>query len=67
MPAGFDLAGPGFRQTWIYYMTYLGFRKLSMVNANLLATMLVSQLTYFFTELPSYFLSPCAPVKTGEV
>ena len=58
MPAGFDSAGPGFRQTWIYYMSYLGFRKLSMANTHLVATMLVSQLTYFFTELPSYFLSP---------
>jgi len=57
-PAGFDSGGPGFRQTWIYYMTYLGFRKLSMPNANLVATMLMSQVTYFFTELPSYFLSP---------
>ena len=57
-PAGFDSAGPGFRQTWIYYTSYIGFRKLSMLDAHLVMNMLLNQLTYLFTELPGYFLSP---------
>ncbi|HLJ23813.1 MAG TPA: hypothetical protein VKT71_06865 [Candidatus Acidoferrales bacterium] len=65
MPAGFDAAGPGFRSTWIYYMSYLGFRKLSMVSAHLIATMLASQVTYFFTELPAEFLSPLFHANLG--
>jgi len=58
LPANFNSAGPAFQRTWLYYTSYLGFRKLSMVNAHLVGTMLLSQLTYFFTELPGYFLSP---------
>jgi 4-amino-4-deoxy-L-arabinose transferase-like glycosyltransferase len=58
MPAGFDSAGPAFRRTWIYYTSYFGFRRLSMANTHLVETMLLSQMTYFFTELPAYFLSP---------
>src|SRR5580658_2326500 len=58
LPANFNSAGPAFQRTWLYYTSYLGFRKLSMVNAHLVGSMLLSQLTYFFTELPGYFLSP---------
>jgi 4-amino-4-deoxy-L-arabinose transferase-like glycosyltransferase len=58
VPAGFDSAGPGFMQTWLYYTSYVGFRKLSMLNAHLVGSMLLDQFTYIFTELPGYFLSP---------
>lgn len=58
VPAGFGSAGPGFRQTWIYYTSYIGFRKLNMTDPHLVATMLLGQLTYLFVDLPGYFLSP---------
>jgi len=58
LPPNFNSSGPAFQRTWIYYTSYLGFRRLSLAHPNLAVTMLVSQLTYFFTELPSYFLSP---------
>ena len=58
VPAGFESAGPGFRQTWIYYTSYIGFRKLSMLNAHLVVSMLLNQFAYFFVDLPGYFLSP---------
>ena len=58
MPPGFDSAGPAFQRTWVYYTSYIAFRKLSMANTHLVETILLSQLTYFFTELPAYFLSP---------
>lgn len=57
-PADFNTAGPGFQQTWIYYTSYLGFRKLSAVNAHIALTMLGNQVTYLLVELPGYFLSP---------
>jgi hypothetical protein len=58
IPAGFDSAGPGFRQTWIYYTSYIGFRKLSMLNAHIVVSMLLNQFAYLFVDLPGYFLSP---------
>ena len=57
-PAGFDSAGPGFQQSWIYYTSYIGVRKLGMVNLHLVGVVLVGQATYLFTDLPGYFLSP---------
>lgn len=58
VPADFNLAGPAARQTWIYYMSYLGFRKLSLMNAHVAADMLLSQFVYFLTDLPGYFTTP---------
>jgi hypothetical protein len=58
VPAQFAPAGPAFRTTWLYYTSYIGFRKLSMMNAHLIGSMLLSQMTYFFTDLPGYFLWP---------
>jgi hypothetical protein len=58
LPAGWSTFGPGFRQTWLYYTDYLGFRKLSVVNPHLAGTVLLNQILYLCTELPSYFLSP---------
>lgn len=65
MPVGFDAAGPAFRSSWIYYMSYLGFRKLSMGSSHLIATMVLSQVTYFFTELSGDFLAPLFHANLG--
>ncbi len=57
-PRGFDAAGPAFQRSWLYYTSYIGFRKLSMASAHLVVTIVVSQATYLLTELPAYFISP---------
>jgi hypothetical protein len=58
LPAGWSTFGPGFRQTWLFYTNYLGFRELSIVNPRVVGVVFLNQFIYLCTQVPSYFLSP---------
>jgi hypothetical protein len=57
-PVGWSTFGPGFHQTWLYYTDYIGFRRLSIVNLHVAATIVLNQMLYLCTHLPGFFLSP---------
>jgi hypothetical protein len=48
--------GPGFQQTWIYYMSYIAMRRLNVGNLQVFKSMLESQVIYLFTHVPGFFL-----------
>jgi hypothetical protein len=48
--------GPGFQQTWIYYMSYIAMRRLNVGNLQVFGTMLESQVIYLLTHIPGFFL-----------
>ena len=56
-PAGTSSFGPGFQQTWLYYTSYVAFRKLSVVNPHVAGSMALNQLIYLLTHVPGFFLS----------
>lgn len=58
LPAGWTTFGPGFRQTWLYYTNYLGFRELSVVSPHIVGTLFLNQFLYLCAQLPGYFLAP---------
>jgi hypothetical protein len=57
LPAGWSTLGPGFRQTWLFYTDYVGFRKLSAPNLSVTGELLLAQFLYLWRQLPAYFLS----------
>jgi hypothetical protein len=58
LPAGWSTFSPAFRQTWMYYTDYTGFRKLSVVNLHVTATIFFNQYLYLCAHLPGFFISP---------
>jgi 4-amino-4-deoxy-L-arabinose transferase-like glycosyltransferase len=57
LPPGWATVSPGFRQTWLYYTDYVGFRRLSMATPRMVVEVFFSQLSYLFRQIPGYFLS----------
>ena len=55
-PAGMAVAGPGFQQTWTFYTSYIGMRKLSMVSGHVVGEMLLSQFIYLLAHMPGLFI-----------
>ncbi len=55
-PAGMSAGGPGFQQTWTFYTSYIGMRKLSMVHAHVVWEMLLSQFVYLLAHVPGLFI-----------
>jgi hypothetical protein len=58
LPAGWSSLSPAFRQTWLYYTDYAGFRKLSIVSPHVAGAIFLNQFLYLCAHLPGYFLSP---------
>ncbi len=54
--AGASVAGPGYLQTWTYYTSYFGMRKLSMTNGHVIGEMLLSQFVYLLAHVPGFFI-----------
>lgn len=57
-PAPFALFGPGWQQTWLYYTSYIGMRKLSMIDMGLTCNILFSHILYFIADTSGYLISP---------
>jgi hypothetical protein len=57
-PAPFALFGPGWNQTWQYYTSYTGMRKLSMIGFGLTSSIFVSHILYFIADTSGYLISP---------
>jgi hypothetical protein len=55
-PTGMAVAGPGFQQTWTFYTSYIGMRKLSMVSGHVVGEMLLSQFIYLLAHVPGLFI-----------
>ena len=57
-PAPFALFGPGWQQTWLYYTSYTGMRKLSIIDVGLTSNILFSHILYFIADTSGYLISP---------
>jgi hypothetical protein len=57
-PAPFALFGPGWHQTWLYYTSYTGMRKLSLIDVGLSSNIFFSHFLYFIADSSGYFISP---------
>jgi hypothetical protein len=55
-PLGSEAAGQGWTQTWLYYTSYVAFRKLGVSLHETLSAGF-SQFLYLVTNIPGYFLS----------
>jgi len=55
-PAEMAAGGPGFQQTWIFYTSYIGMRKLSMVSGHVVWQMLLNQFVYLLAHTPGLFI-----------
>ncbi len=49
-------AGPGYLQTWAFYTSYVGMRKLSMTSGHVIGEMLLSQFVYLLAHIPGLFI-----------
>ncbi len=47
---------PGYVQTWTYYTSYIGFRKLCMPSGHVVWEMFVSQLVFLLAHVPGLFI-----------
>jgi hypothetical protein len=57
-PAPFALFGPGWQQTWLYYTSYTGMRKLSIIDVGLTSYIFFSHILYFIADTSGYLISP---------
>lgn len=57
-PAPFALFGPGWQQTWLYYTSYAGMRKLSIIDLGLTSYIFFSHILYFIADTSGYLISP---------
>jgi hypothetical protein len=57
-PAPFALFGPGWQQTWLYYTSYTGMRKLSIIDVGLTGNIFFSHILYFIADTSGYLISP---------
>lgn len=57
-PAPFALFGPGWQQTWLYYTSYTGMRKLSIIDVGLTSNIFFSHILYFIADTSGYLISP---------
>jgi hypothetical protein len=57
-PAPFALFGPGWQQTWLYYTSYTGMRRLSIIDVGLTSNIFLSHVLYFIADTSGYFISP---------
>jgi hypothetical protein len=57
-PVPFALFGPGWQQTWLYYTSYAGMRKLSIIDFGLTSNIVFSHILYFIADASGYFISP---------
>jgi hypothetical protein len=57
-PAPFALFGPGWQQTWLYYTSYTGMRKLSIIDIGLTSNIFFSHVLYFISDTSGYLISP---------
>jgi hypothetical protein len=57
-PQPLALFGPGWQQTWLYYTSYTGMRKLSMIDLGLATNIFLSHLLYFIADSSGYLISP---------
>ncbi|HEY4740691.1 MAG TPA: hypothetical protein VIH76_08870 [Candidatus Acidoferrales bacterium] len=55
-PADAGPPGPAYVQTWTYYTSYIGFRKLCMTSAHVVWEMFVSQFIYLLAHIPGLFI-----------
>ena len=51
-----DQGGPGFRQTWLYYTSYLEFWKYNVPNVDVFLAMVVSNTSMLVVSVVMYFL-----------
>jgi len=55
-PVSGAAAGPGYIQTWTYYTSYIGFRKLCMTSGHVVWEMFVSQFIFLLAHVPGLFI-----------
>jgi hypothetical protein len=55
-PADAGPPGPAYVQTWTYYTSYIGFRKLCMTSGHVVWEMFVSQFIYLLAHIPGLFI-----------
>jgi hypothetical protein len=51
-------ASPGFVQTWTFYLSYIGMRRLNLGDLHLFGSMLGTQVIYLFAHVAGFFLGP---------
>jgi hypothetical protein len=57
-PVPFSPALPGWTQTWLYYTSYVGFRKLESHSVSNALELGFNQFLYLLFQIPEYFVSP---------